>query len=251
MRVFIPLPYDRIMRFDLHIHSCLSPCASLEMSPQAIARRAREVGLDGIALCDHNSARNAPAFAEVCAQAGLAALHGMEIATSEEVHLTTLFDTVEAALLMSDWVYTALPERLNQPEVFGDQAVVNADDTINAFEPRMLSTPTRWRLCEVVAESHRRGGLCIAAHADRPSFSVHSQLGVLAGDEGFDALEWTIHANRNACRKQLGDWPGLRGSDAHTLEAIGTVWNEATLSAFSVQAIQDALKAGGVRLFPA
>ena len=74
------------MRFDLHIHSCLSPCADLEMSPRAIARRACEAGLDAIALCDHNSARNTPALREACAAEGIASLYGMEIATAEELH---------------------------------------------------------------------------------------------------------------------------------------------------------------------
>ncbi|HNX58188.1 MAG TPA: PHP domain-containing protein, partial [Spirochaetota bacterium] len=53
-----------ILRADLHIHSCLSPCGSLDMSPSRIVERAVESGLDVIALTDHNSALNCPALEE-------------------------------------------------------------------------------------------------------------------------------------------------------------------------------------------
>ena len=109
------------MRFDLHLHSCLSPCASLDMAPSAIAAKAHEAGLDGIALSDHNSARNTPAFEVCCQREGVAALYSLEVCSAEEVHLLTVFDTVKQALDMTDWVYDALIKRVNQPEVFGDQ----------------------------------------------------------------------------------------------------------------------------------
>ncbi|NLF21854.1 MAG: PHP domain-containing protein, partial [Lentisphaerae bacterium] len=85
------------MRLDLHIHSCLSPCGDLEMSPRAIVERARAAGLDGVALTDHNSARNTPALADCSRSAGLACLFGLEVCTAEEVHTLALFDTLEQA----------------------------------------------------------------------------------------------------------------------------------------------------------
>jgi predicted metal-dependent phosphoesterase TrpH len=95
------------MRFDLHIHTCLSPCASLEMSPAEIVRRAVAAGLDGIAVTDHQSARNTPAVAECARRAGLACLYGLEVCTAEEVHSLALFDTVEQALEMTEWVWVS------------------------------------------------------------------------------------------------------------------------------------------------
>ena len=118
------------MKFDLHIHSCLSPCANLEMSPSEIVARAKAAGMQGIALTDHQTARNTPAIAECAKRAGIAALFGMEICTAEEVHTLAIFDTVEQAMEMTDWVYAAMPKRVNDPDTFGDQPVVTWDDDI-------------------------------------------------------------------------------------------------------------------------
>lgn len=234
------------MRFDLHIHSCLSPCASLEMSPSAIVRAAVQAGLEGVALCDHNSARNAPAFAECCAAGGLACLFGLEVCTAEEVHVLTIFDVVEQALAMTDHVYAALPARVNQPEVFGDQPVVNAREEIAELEWRMLSAPTRLTLPQVRDLTRELGGLFIASHVDRPAFSVYSQLGVLSGQEGFDGMEVTRHALLSAWAQRVWPLGLLRSSDAHRLDELGSGWSEAELASFTVAALRGALSRGGV-----
>lgn len=238
------------MRFDLHIHSCLSPCADLEMAPAAIVARACEEGLGGIAVADHNSARNAPALAECCAAAGLACLFGLEVATVEDVHLLTLFDRLEQAAAMTELVYAALPRRINQPDVFGDQPVVNARGEIEELEWRLLGAPTRLSLVEVGDAVRACGGLLVASHVDRPTFSFFSQLGVMSGDEGFDAMELSAHARESDWRARTAPLPMLRSSDAHYLHQIGRVWSEADLPAFSVAALRTVLQAGATRLSP-
>ena len=238
------------MRFDLHIHSCLSPCASLEMAPSAIARTARECGLAGIAIADHNSARNAPAFRDCCRREGVAALFGLEVCTAEEVHALTLFDTVEQALAMTEWVYAALIKRVNQPEVFGDQPVVDAEDGVEELEWRMLGIATRRTVYEVGEHAHALGGLFVASHVDRPSFSAFSQLGVLSGDEGFDAMELSRTADESRWRERTGAMPLVRSSDSHLLADIGLVWTEADLAAFSVPELRRAFREGATRLSP-
>ncbi len=238
------------MRFDLHIHSCLSPCADLEMAPAAIVAQACLAGLGGIAVVDHNSARNAPAMAECCAAAGLACLFGLEVATIEDVHLLTLFDRVEQAAAMTDLVYAALPRRVNQPEVFGDQPIVNAQGEIDELEWRLLSAPTRLSLAEVGAAVRDCGGLLVASHVDRPTFSFFSQLGVLSGDEGFDAMELSAHSQAADWRARTGRLPLVRSSDAHYLHQIGRVWSEAELPALTVAGLRAALQADAVQLSP-
>ena len=162
------------MKFDLHIHSCLSPCANLEMSPSEIVARAVAAGIDGIALTDHQSARNTPAIAECARRAGLKCLFGMEVQTAEEVHTVALFDTTEQALALTDWVYAAMPKRVNDPETFGDQPVVTWDDDIVEMEWRILAMGCRRTIPETAAKVHELDGLYIAAHIDRPHFSVLS-----------------------------------------------------------------------------
>ena len=236
----------RMFKFDLHLHSCLSPCGDLDASPRAIVRAAKAAGLDGIMLADHNSSRNSPALAEVCRREGFRCLFGMEITTAEEVHCLAVFDTLEQAAAMTETCYEALPKRVNQPEVFGYQAVVDADDNVEELEWHLLAAPTRLPLRDAGARIHELGGLFIAAHIDRTVFSVTSQLGGLAGDEGFEAVELSRHADVAVWRTKTLGLPFIRSSDAHYLEGIGAIWTEAELPAFSVSHLRRAFAENNV-----
>jgi len=211
------------------------------MSPRAIVHRACEAGLDAIALCDHNSARNTPALREACAAAGIACLYGMEITTAEELHAVAVFDTPEAALAMTDRIYAALPVRLNMLDVPGVQPVGDAVGQGMDRERHLLSAPAQLAVREVAVVVHHLGGLFIAAHADRAIFSISSQLGVLTGDEGFEAMELTRHAQRALWRQRFPGLPILCASDAHQLCDIGMSWNEADLPDFTVASLRAVL----------
>lgn len=227
------------MKFDLHIHSCLSPCANLEMSPSQIVERAVQAGMDGIALTDHQSARNCPAIAECAKRANLKCLFGLEIQTSEEVHTVALFDSVEQSLAMTDWVYAAMPKRVNDPETFGDQPVVSWDDEIEDLEWRILAMGCRRTIPETSAKVHELGGVYIAAHIDRPNFSVISGLGAVP--EGcFDAVEFSRTANAADWVGHAGDLAITRSSDAHNLDDVARVWTEAAIDDFTVAELKRA-----------
>jgi len=203
-----------------------------------------------MALVDHNSGLNAPAWREACRQAGLGCLFGLEVSTREEAHLLAIFDTPEAAAELTARVYEALPARLNRPDIFGDQPVVNAHGEVERLETRLLGAPCGLSLPELRDAVHARDGLFIAAHVDRPVFSVFSQLGVLSGDEGFDACEISAHADAARWRERTGACPLVRSSDAHYLCDIGRAWCEADLSAWSVAELRTALRQGRIRLSP-
>lgn len=225
------------MKFDLHIHSCLSPCANLEMSPGEIVRRAVEAGMDGIALTDHQSARNTPAIAECARRAGLKCLYGLEVCTAEEVHTLALFDTVGQAMEMTEWVYAAMPKRVNDPDVFGDQPVVSWDDGIEDMEWRILALGCRKTIPETAAKCRELGGAYVAAHIDRPNFSVYSQLGGIP--QGcFDAVELSRTADEGAWRPKAQGYAVIRSSDAHNLDDVAKVWTEAEGDDFSVSGLK-------------
>ena len=237
------------MKFDLHVHSCLSPCASLEMSPAEIARRARLAGLGGIALTDHQTARNAPAFFECARREGIACLAGLEVCTAEEAHVLTLFDTPEQAMEMTEAVYAAMPKRVNDPDVFGDQPVVTADGEILDMEWRILAAACRLSVQAVAEKCRSLGGVCVAAHIDRPAFSVCSQLGAVP--EGvFDAVELSRTADADAWLPRAGGLAAVRGSDAHNSDDIALVWSEAPLEEFSIAALGKAFAERNVALSP-
>ena len=249
------------MKFDLHIHSCLSPCANLEMSPGEIVARAKQAGMDGIALTDHQSARNCPAIAECAKRAGLKCLYGLEVQTAEEVHTVALFDTVEQALAMTDFVYAAMPKRVNDPETFGDQPVVTWDDDIVELEWRILAMGCRHFIPETAAKVHELGGLYIAAHIDRPNFSVLGTLGSIPEPDPstnyqlpttnyFDAVELSRTADEFTWLPQASKYAVTRSSDAHNLDDVARVWTEADLPEFSIAALKSAFAAKATRLSP-
>ena len=237
------------MKFDLHIHSCLSPCANLEMSPGEIVARAKAAGMGGIALTDHQSARNTPAIAECAKRAGLSCLFGMEVQTAEEVHTVALFDTTEQALKLTDWVYEAMPKRVNDPETFGDQPVVTWDDDIVDLEWRILAMGCRRTIPETAAKVRELGGLYVAAHVDRPNFSCLGTLGAIP--EGcFDAVELSRTAEAADWLPKIGDYAVTRSSDAHNLDDVAKVWSEADLPAFTVDALRGAFAAKATVISP-
>lgn len=242
------------MRFDLHIHSCLSPCANLEMSPGEIVARAVAAGMNGIALTDHQSARNTPAIAERARRAGLACLYGLEVCTSEEVHTLALFDTPEQANEMTNWVYAAMVKRVNDPDVFGDQPIVTADDDIVDLEWRILALACRKDIPSVSEKCHELGGLYLAAHIDRSSFSVYSQFGAIPvaadGTPYFDAVELSRTADEVVWLPKTAGYAVTRSSDAHNLDDVARVWTEAPLESFSVAGLRAAFAEKSTSLSP-
>lgn len=201
---------------DLHIHTCLSPCAEREMSPRAVVREARRRGLHLIAICDHNSGENVGAACRAGLEAGLAVIGGMEICTREEVHVLALFQDEHALGSVQKVVYESLDGE-NDPEVFGEQVVMNERDEVAGLNNRLLIGAADLGLEEVIQAIHALGGIAIAAHVDRPSFSIISQLGFIRQELQLDAAE-VCSARPIGLPEELAV---LRSSDAHRLEEIG------------------------------
>jgi len=202
------------MLADFHNHSCLSPCASLEMSPRMIARTAAAAGIGILALTDHNSARNTPAFFTACHEANIIPLCGLEITTAEECHVLALFDAPEAALDMGEWVWQALPDVPLDTDRFGDQPVVDYKENIITMVDRLLTSAIDHTLAEVQDETRRRGGLFIPAHINRHAFSVESQLGFLPPGN-YDAIE-VLAPQAQQYQQRYPDIPVITSSDAHS-----------------------------------
>lgn len=186
------------------------------MSPRNIATAARERGLDLVALTDHNTARNTPAFSAACEAAGVAALYGTEVSTSEGVHALALFDDVDAARSFGEEIYASLESFPHIASRFGDQVVVDEDEMIVEELDQFLGTTSRFSLTKVGALIHERGGLFVPAHIDRSMYSVWSQLGFLPEDD-YDAVEM-IGAEADI---DPGRHTVTCASDAHFLQAIG------------------------------
>jgi len=208
---------------DLHVHTCLSPCADWEMSPRKIIRRCRELGLDVIAVCDHNSAENADAVMREGLRHGVCVLPGLEICSREEVHLLALFDGLGPALAMQKLVYANLSGE-NRPEIFGHQIVATDDDEVLAECPRRLIGAAGLALEAIVRATHDLRGLSLAAHVDRPAYGIIQQLGFIPAGLDLDGVEVSWRMSPAAARTAfpaIGPLPCLTSSDAHALEDIG------------------------------
>jgi PHP family Zn ribbon phosphoesterase len=217
---------------DLQLHSCLSPCGSLDNSPANIARVARERNLDIIALTDHNTADNCPALAAVVEEMpGLTAFFGVEATTVEEIHVVCLLPDLDAAVTFGSYVRKHLPDRINDPEYFGDQPVVDREDTIIRFEDAFLAGATDLSLTTLADEVHARHGVILASHIDRSINSVFSQLGLWPKDSVFDGYDISPHGDPERWKKLVPEsLPAIRTSDAHFLEDIGSMRTHLTMS---------------------
>ncbi len=229
---------------DFHIHSTLSPCAALEMSPRAIVAKSREIGLDMIAITDHNMVENCVYARRLTRDASPFVLFGMEIQTQEEVHLLALFDNHAAAAGLQDEIYALLPAVANDVSFFGDQVVVDEDDEIVRFEERLLLNSAQISLTDAVSRVKSLGGVAIASHIDSPTFSVISQLGYVPADVPFDALEAVSmeEARRLSDLLMDPDVPLVAFSDAHYLKDIGARRTTLTMAAPSCEEIEKALR---------
>lgn len=227
-------------RADFHIHSCLSPCASLEMSPMSIVEAAKNAGLSAIALSDHNCTYNLPAFAKACEQQEMDCLFGMEVTSMEEAHVLCLFDDLDRAMEMGALVYDSLPDIPNNPEKFGDQPILDEDEGIVDFVEKFLISASGYSLSSLLTQVHELNGLVIPAHIDRSLYGVISQLGFLP-DEPFDAVELTAHGDVALA----GTYPVIRSSDSHYLHTLGTAHTVLEIEELSVQQVRDYLWAAG------
>lgn len=211
---------NRLYTADLHVHTVLSPCAAVEMTPRHIVCRAVEFGLDLIAITDHNSCDNVAATIEAAQGTGLIIIPGMEVETKEEIHVLTLFETLSQLLEWEAYVVAHRSDRKNDEHKFGAQFIVDASDNLLAIKEEMLLGAINAELAEVVRMTAAIGGITIASHVDRPAYSIFSQLGFIPADIELAALE----VSRLTPLDQAARLSGIRGfpiitsSDAHTMD---------------------------------
>lgn len=240
----------KIFRLDLHIHTTLSPCTELgEMTPRVIVKAAIEKGLDMIAICDHNSSRNTAATIRAAHGSSVKVIPGLEITSSEEVHVLGLFPSVDEAQLAQEEVYARLAG-VNDEQAIGYQVVVDEFDMVEDMEQAMLIGATTLNIYKVVDLIHKLGGLAIASHIDRPGFGILSQLGFIPDDLKFDALEISRHSDIETAGKKLAqsqDCPLVTSSDAHYISDIGAVYTEARMLETSFDELKSAFLGIGGR----
>ncbi len=213
----IPLTYD------LHIHSCLSPCGDDDMTPGNIVGMASIIGLDVIAVTDHNSCKNCPAVMELAGEYGITVLPGMELCTQEEVHVVCLFETLDDAMAFDAYVDAHLLRIPNNEDIFGKQQIRDAKDELIGTYPYLLINATDISFDSVYDLVTSYHGIMIPAHIDKDSTSLLSNLGFIPPDSHFTCAEVKNPSKKDALKKMhpyLNSVRIITNSDAHYLEHI-------------------------------
>ena len=215
---------------DLHMHSCLSPCADDDMTPANICGMAYIKGLQAIAVTDHNTGRNLPYVKEAADHYGLIFLPGMEITTREEVHLLGYFQDVDVAVEVGEIFSEHLPKMKNKPDFFGNQLVMNTDDEVVAVEDRLLIGATDLSLGECAAIIREHGGAAVPAHINR-GHGLLTNLGLFPDDIEFPVAE--IWKDLPINEKLISGKRIIWNSDAHHLGNILEAVNDWPVARFS------------------
>ena len=239
----------RPFKADLHIHTCLSPCTELDMSPKRILTAAKKKEIDIIGICDHNSSENSLAVMNAAKMMNINVFPGMEVTSLEEVHVLALFDEIENALKLQEYVYESLPGE-NDEEAFGMQVIVNEKEEVLGSSNKLLIGATTIPLEKIIQTIHSFNGIAIASHIDRESFSIIGQLGFVPDNLELDALEISPAITPEEAKKSYTkNYPITCSSDAHYPDDIGKSFTSFLLKDGTVAEVKKALKnEGGRRL---
>lgn len=235
----------RRIKADLHVHTCLSPCAGLDMSPREVVNAALRKGLELIGVCDHNSAENVLAVKKAGARNGLMVLGGMEVTSAEEAHLLAFFDDDDDLLRFQEFIYRHLAGR-NDEHSFGLQVIADDEDGVTGFCDRLLIGATSLPAEKIVEAARTAKGesLVIAAHVDREAFSIIGQLGFIPPRLALDGVEVSRNMTIARARERFPDcvkYPVVTGSDAHRPEDVGSLFTCFTIEDGSIAEIKKAL----------
>lgn len=220
----------QLIKADVHLHTCLSPCADITQSPARVVKKAFECGLDLIFITDHNSMANSEAAIKAAKiYEGMNVYPGMEITTKEEVHLLSFFENLADAQRAQDCLHRFLPDVFYEKEK-ENQIIANEYDEVEGLYGKSLFSAVDLSLDEIIELVHKNSGLAVAAHIDRQSFSVMSQLGFIPPESKFDGLEISPNMSMKKANEVFGEYAGkfkfVKGSDSHSLNTLGNVWTE-------------------------
>ncbi len=226
--------------YDLHMHSCLSPCGDMDMTPNNLVNMAKLLGLDVIALTDHNTSLNCEAAIKVGEQVGLLVIPGMELTTAEDIHAVCLFPDLEKALAFSSYVDEHRIKVRNKAEIYGRQVIMNENDEEIGEIEHLLLPASFIGISKAYNKAREFGGICYPAHIDRDSLSILSVLGEIDPYCGFRTAELADITKLPELRKQhpiLDCMNIITCSDAHYLENMRDAANTLPLPELTREAV--------------
>lgn len=231
-------------RADLHIHTVLSPCGGLEMSPANIVSLAKKGGLDIIGITDHNSTKQCKLVWELGNRFGLTVVPGCEITSREEVHSLGLFEDFDALNEFQIYLDQHLVVIPNDPDLFGYQVVVDEYENILEELDYYLGASLDVSIEEVEQKVHELSGIFIPAHIDRPRNSLFSQLGFFPPELKVDALQISKLADERIIQEKYkisSEMTIVKFSDSHFPDDFGKIYTVFEMENTSFGEIRKAL----------
>ena len=205
--------------YDFHIHSCLSPCADDDNTPNNIAGMATLNNLQVVALTDHNTCKNCPGFFEAAKKQGIIPIAGMELTTAEDIHIIFLFEKLDDAMDFSEEVNSRRILFPNRVDVYGEQYIMDGNDKIVGTDPYLLSNATTISVDECPSLAEKFSGICYPAHVDRQANGIIATLGTFPDIKGFKCCEFhdADKIEEYLAKHPIGDRHIVVSSDAHFL----------------------------------
>lgn len=217
-----------IYRADLHIHTVLSPCGDLEMSPSNIVNEAVRKGLDIIAVTDHNHTGHTMLARQLGAERDIWVVYGVEVTSKEEVHCLAFFDSDDQVMFFQNYIESKISRIANNKSFFGEQLIVDKEENILEEVEYSLYPGLNSGISEIADQVHLLGGLFVPAHVDRKMNGLYSQLGIFPEDLSVDAVEIFRNTNKKRIvkeKRELMNFQLLKNSDAHFIQDIGRAFN--------------------------
>ncbi len=231
--------------YDLHMHSCLSPCGDIDMTPNNIVGMSKLLGLDVIALTDHNSVLNCEAVMKLGKENDLLVIPGMELTTQEEIHVVCLFPTLQSALSFNDYVKEHQMQFPNRADIYGRQIIMNENDEEIGEVENLLILATDISVMNIKELTEEYNGVCYPAHINRDSMSIISSLGGIPPECDFKTAEVSSTGDIDKLKTEhpiLKDMLIVRDSDAHYLQNMKDAENFFELDTLSIESVLSKLK---------
>lgn len=214
--------------YDLHIHSCLSPCGDDDMTVNNIAGMAKIKNLRAAAITDHNTCKNVRAFEEACRQYGVVSVPGTEITTAEEIHVLLYFYTAELAESFEAEFEKYRARVKNRKDIFGNQFLLDKDDNIIGEQEYLLPVASALSLDELYETAARYDAAVVPAHIDKTSNGIIGILGMMPQTPEFSCVEIKnpVFTDKiKTANPVIKETPVIHNSDAHLLWDINEAEN--------------------------
>ena len=223
------------MFYDLHIHSCLSPCAERDMTIHNILNMCMIKGLDVISVTDHNSLKQYKYLKEVARNYDIQLVFGVEVQTLEDIHVCCYFKDEENISDFQQLLDRWHPGIRNNSSIFGIQELLDSNDLVYKEEELLLIAPMNVGINELCEAVHSHRGSVVLAHAIHRSNSICTQLGFIPKELRFDGIEVRNQSDRiqiEALHPWIKDTVWLNNSDAHRLIDIHEAEFEISIEMF-------------------